>query len=133
MKVCIVCEEEFDPKQFPNPNRKTCSDMCFRKLMCKVQKSDSNSNWKGGYSQPYYQRIRREIKEQKCFCCGKQDGRLDTHHLDRDKSNNSAENMLVLCASCHAFLHYIEDDRGLQGWNAAKAQELRDRDHYNVA
>jgi 5-methylcytosine-specific restriction endonuclease McrA len=57
---------------------------------------------------------------------------LDTHHKDRDRSNNTIENIMVLCASCHAKLHYVEDDRGLQGWNAAKAQELKDRTRYDV-
>jgi len=93
---------------------------------------EKNSFWKGGHSQSHYQRIRKTIKEQKCQSCGKSDGRLDTHHLDRDKSNNIPDNIVVLCASCHAFLHYIEDNRGLQGWNMAKQQELRDRHRYNI-
>lgn len=116
MKQCIVCGSEFDECHFPNKTRKTCSDTCFKKLMSKIQSNESNSYWRGGHSQSHYQRIRLESKEQICDRCGKSDCRLDTHHIDRDKSNNSSENIRVLCASCHAYVHYIEDDRGLNGW-----------------
>jgi 5-methylcytosine-specific restriction endonuclease McrA len=41
--------------------------------------------------------------------------RIDTHHIDRNKSNNSLENVKVLCVVCHAKRHYLEDTRGLRG------------------
>jgi ribosomal protein L34E len=106
--------------------------MCFRKYMKQIQTGNKNSYWRGGRSQSHYERIRKEIKEQKCQSCGRKDCRLDTHHLDRDKSNNTSENIAVLCASCHAFLHYVEDNRGLNGWNMGKQQELRDRQRYTI-
>lgn len=132
--TCVVCGTEFRARRTPscNLNRKTCSKECLSKLQKEQSRGEKSGNWKGGYSQAHYQRVRRELKEDKCESCGATDRRLDTHHLDRDKSNNALENIVVLCASCHAFLHYIEDDRGLQGWNAAKSQELKDRTRYVV-
>ena len=133
MRSCIICGEVFDEGSFPNKKRKTCSVICFRKYMSNIQRGKLNSNWKGGHSQSHYQRVRIETKEQKCASCGRTDCRLDTHHLDRNKANNSFENIVVLCASCHAFLHYVEDEhRGLNGWNAGKQQELKDRARTNI-
>jgi len=116
MKTCIVCGQEFALLPTQNPNRKTCSHECFVVLMKQEQTGDNNSCWKGGYSQPSYQRRRREMKPDVCETCGAvPPTRLDTHHLDRDHTNNTFENLIVLCVNCHAKVHYIEDDRGLNG------------------
>ena len=116
MKTCVVCGKQFNTNDFPNRKRKTCSEDCFRILMHKTQLGTNNSYWRGGHSQARYERIRKLTKLQICEICGKSDGRLDTHHKDRDKSNNSEDNIMVLCTSCHATLHYNQDDRGLRGW-----------------
>jgi len=133
MKNCVICGKEFNEKDFPSPKRKTCGEDCFRILMHNVQTGDKNSYWRGGHSQSRYERIRKLIKLQTCEMCGKTECRLDTHHKDRDKSNNTVDNIMVLCASCHAIVHYIEDNRGLRGWNSGKLQELKDRHRYDVA
>jgi len=120
--VCIICKKKFRARlnytDTTGLNKKTCSKECNSKLMSQIQTGETNSNWKDGASQVRYQRIRREIKPDICEWCGAEHPtRIDTHHIDRNKSNNSMENILVLCASCHAYLHYVEDDRGLRGWN----------------
>lgn len=33
--------------------------------------------------------------------CGKKKKRLDIHHKDKNKSNNSIENLIKLCRRCH--------------------------------
>lgn len=128
--TCVVCGAVFRPPA--NLERKTCSGSCLRVYNQRTGCGKNSPNWTGGRSQARYQRIRRISKLQICESCGRSDGRLDTHHRDRDRSNNTPDNIMVLCASCHAKLHYVEDDRGLRGWNAAKAQELKDRTHYEV-
>ena len=40
------------------------------------------------------------------------------HHKDRDRDNNTLENLEVLCANCHAIEHY----------NESGADEIRTRD-----
>lgn len=109
INVCVICGVEFHASK--NHKRKTCSEECYLKHM-------SNVNVKpNGHSQAYYQRIRRELKQDFCEKCGASPPtRLDTHHIDRDHKNNSKENLMVLCVHCHAYLHYIEDDRNLRGW-----------------
>ena len=58
--------------------------------------------------------ISLEYRTQKGFVCEKcgrnfsarQDQRLtDTHHIDRDKSNNHYDNLACLCKACHAEEH----------------------------
>lgn len=42
-------------------------------------------------------------QEHKCFVCGwNEDERiLEVHHIDENRSNNSVENLKILCPTCH--------------------------------
>jgi hypothetical protein len=112
--ACVVCGMIFRPN---GNNRKTCGDVCHSILMSEIQKGESSSNWKGGASQAHYQRILREEYVQICEICNKEKIRIDTHHEDKDHSNNKRENIHPWCVTCHAKYHYITDNRGLNGWN----------------
>ena len=51
--------------------------------------------------------FREGLKEKRCECCGLNEwqGReipLELHHIDGDKTNNSVENLQILCPNCHA-------------------------------
>ena len=51
--------------------------------------------------------IEEGIKEHKCECCGNTEWNgkpipLELHHIDGDHSNNTKENLQVLCANCHS-------------------------------
>jgi RNase P subunit RPR2 len=116
--TCVVCGKIFRPREnwlsTKNGNRKTCSPECLTQFLHDI---NINTHMKGGDSQIRYQRIRRELKPDICeWCNAVPPVRIDTHHKDRDKSNNTIENIMVLCVHCHAYLHYVEDYRGLQGW-----------------
>lgn len=54
-------------------------------------------------------RRRGQIREEAGVCqrCGAE-GRLHTHHRDLTKTNQDRENLLVLCARCHAQQHAAE-------------------------
>lgn len=123
-RKCAVCEKTFRVKEHYNDTtssrRKTCSHECFIKYMSKIQSEDSNSNWKGGHSQSHYQRICRSIKKPVCEICGATRVRLDTHHKDGNKKNNSESNIQVLCVSCHSKLHYEKGDSRIRGSKGAK-------------
>jgi len=45
-------------------------------------------------------------KENSCYFCEKEKGLL-VHHKNLNKNNNSKENLLTLCPSCHVRLHLI--------------------------
>ena len=47
------------------------------------------------------------LKEKKCEICGydEHDFCLEIHHKDKDCTNNSIENLAILCVICHRKLH----------------------------
>jgi len=66
-------------------------------------------NWRGGAS-PYglgftddLKRIVRWLYNGRCFLCGDKAGtrELDVHHTDYNKKNNTIDNLVPLCISCH--------------------------------
>lgn len=68
------------------------------------EKNHQWSNYKAEYS---YTRIIREMKE--CHFCGATKN-LCRHHIDKNRSNNTPENLVVVCRSCHAKLHNLENN-----------------------
>lgn len=51
-----------------------------------------------------YQKRAKKVYGKKCNRCGysKNEAALQAHHVDYDRSNNSIENLEILCANCHA-------------------------------
>lgn len=83
----------------------------FKQLLSDAQRGSRNPNWRGGMSEPYPREF-KEIREfvikrdfERCVKCGirrdeiTQD--LDVHHIDGDRQNNKAQNLVTLCRSCH--------------------------------
>ena len=78
----------------------------------KDQFGPKNHMWKGG---PARSTIRRRAKA--CLiskgrilnvcevCHSKSSTNLPVHHIDLNRSNNTAENLIVLCVSCHNNAH----------------------------
>lgn len=73
----------------------------------------NHHNWKGGRD-PYastggagWRAVRKEAKERTgytCERCGKRPEKaraLDVHHKDGNRQNNTPDNLIVLCRSCH--------------------------------
>lgn len=58
-----------------------------------------------------WEEIARKVKERagwRCELCGVPSGPgqiLTVHHLDRNKKNNSEDNLIALCQRCHLRLH----------------------------
>ncbi len=65
----------------------------------------------------------RERAKNKCELCGALNGEttarrtkvvLTVHHIDRDKKNNKAVNLIAICQKCHLRLdleHHIENSK----------------------
>ena len=75
----------------------------------------NNPRWKGGTSVGYLLRICTEvlIKDNRnlthCEECNKEGkismkGKLDIHHKDKNRNNNIASNLMVVCRHCHKIL-----------------------------
>jgi len=86
------------------------------------QCGENHYNWQGGLSfEPYgiefNDELRSQIRErdnhtcQECQHTEKQLGCiLDVHHIDYDKKNNSPENLISLCRSCHSQTNFGRED-----------------------
>ena len=61
------------------------------------------SNYKATYS---YHRIIRKEDMKECMFCGSTKN-LCRHHIDKNRTNNTAENLVVVCRSCHAKIHNL--------------------------
>ncbi|WP_157575373.1 HNH endonuclease signature motif containing protein [Haloferax sp. Q22] len=54
--------------------------------------------------------------EKECAVCGSEEN-IHSHHIDGDRDNNSPDNLITLCASCHREVHsdsqlsHLKDDR----------------------
>ena len=82
-----------------------------RRWISENQRGENHPNWLGGKSfEPYGLEfnglLKRRIRGrdnytcQICGCAG--NGRkLDVHHIDYDKKNNSEDNLVCLCSRCH--------------------------------
>lgn len=46
------------------------------------------------------------LRKDACEHCGRDGSHLQLHHVDFDRSNDLPENLLTLCASCHAGEHW---------------------------
>jgi len=53
-----------------------------------------------------------------CERCSRTDAfglELHRHHIDRDRTNNTSENLEILCASCHTIEHQKDKTRDVEG------------------
>jgi len=64
--------------------------------------------------------IMRSIKN--CHFCGAQGVRLEHHHTDGNRKNNSLENVVKLCSSCHKIADYAIGKRG-KVWDRGRSVE----------
>lgn len=83
-----------------------------------------NSKWwkggvsrNGGYSYEFSKSLKKRIKIRDayvCQCCGFvfPSRGLDVHHINKDKSDNSNENLVTICKSCHRAIHGTENKFG---------------------
>lgn len=96
---------------------------CF---ICRTKRGENagenNPSWLGGISfEPYGLEFNDNLKKRirkrddnTCKECGiHQDElgyKLNVHHIDYDKHNNSEDNLISLCNSCHAQTNFGRDD-----------------------
>jgi hypothetical protein len=106
--------------QFPHTRKKmSMSRMGFSESQ-ESEWSEKRENKKiphDNYSEIFFNKeFRKSILSQQSWCCGlccvKRGDKVDEktikfplHHIDRDKENNSRENLIFLCAFCHGKVH----------------------------
>ena len=103
-KECPVCKQEFTTQSGHPKEAITCSYSC------------SNTHFRSGLNNPNFKngnRIYRDlITIEQCNRCGYKEHLeiLQVHHIDRDRLNNTIENLEVLCPNCHTLDHYQNKD-----------------------
>jgi len=107
---CLRCNKETNNKKF-------CSISCSskghkvseesRKKIGQANKGENNGMWECG--EFAYQRIAREVYPNKCCMCNS-NLFLCVHHIDGDRKNNILENLCIVCKSCHAKIHNIQEN-----------------------
>jgi len=85
-------------------------------------KGENHYNWQDGKSfEPYGVEFNNKLKEQvrerdkrtcqECYYHEQfHDSKLDIHHIDYNKKNNSPNNLISLCRSCHAQTNFSRED-----------------------
>lgn len=110
-KFCAFCGKKMARVRFESgrledlaafSRRKYCSRECMRKGFVKAGKT-------GQDYRPAHQSAKRLAfdvlnLEKKCVVCGSTRN-IDVHHIDKDFRNNTAENLMIVCRSCHMKIH----------------------------
>lgn len=92
-----------------------CGKRCQTLWRNRLYTGERHSNWKHG-REVYRSILVRGGREKICALCATRDERvLAAHHIDRNRLNNSLENLAWLCHNCHFLVHHYNAgrDRGL--------------------
>lgn len=114
-KHCVHCATKLERKRF---NGVLESMNCFlRRKYCNLTCSAAASTKDAVGEQTLMYRARKFVKDA-CETCGQASTPvrlLHVHHKNRDRTDNSADNIVTLCSSCHLKLHWKEDGPGRNG------------------
>lgn len=101
-KTCPNCGKEFAVyNSGRHKDQKTCSTGCYNSL---YRKGKDSPNYVHGLST--YRNLAIKHYGHVCQLCGYSEI-VVVHHKDRDRSNNSLNNLMVLCPNCHAKEHWL--------------------------
>lgn len=93
-RECVCCGSIFTTEVRDSNKQVTCSRSC------------SNTHFRTKEGATTYRS--RALRHYGCICsvCGFSNIlALEVHHIDKNRDNNSIENLKVLCANCHRIIH----------------------------
>ncbi len=106
-KNCMYCGEILERKRFSSgrledlgvfKRRKYCGKKCSIQAQ-KLKPHKKNPKWMTAH---YHARNKKPQSD--CEACGAS-GKTDVHHLNLDWRDNSLDNLVRLCRSCHLKVH----------------------------
>lgn len=134
--ICQHCGKEF--QYFVSMDRKFCSSLCY-----------ASSNDSSGVA-PWadHRNVAFRAWGEKCERCGydsyleyrkiqssfmEYPSMLDVHHINKDRKNNTPENLAVLCSNCHALATrnitvYSRSASGKLQWVDLSVEEYKARE-----
>lgn len=92
-----------------------CSKRCQTLWRNQTYVGEKHANFNNGRA-AYRNILVRTGRGRVCEVCKTNDVRvLQAHHIDRDRSNNTPDNLAWLCMNCHFLVHHYDvgRDRGL--------------------
>lgn len=106
-RKCPSCGAELVRKRFPSgledrrrfETRIYCDRKCMALGMVKDDPTLAAHRWRAA-----------KLRGDRCAECGRPE-ELHAHHIDRDPANNSPDNVVTLCASCHLLHHWRTDKK----------------------
>lgn len=107
---CDICDEDFIKKSGSQKRCKKCSkkyNECRGGRIKNPGVGTGHATPSGKDNWNYTTGIKayRKLRKAQCEKCGKAYGTLDVHHKDKNRLNNSEENLITLCRSCHMKEH----------------------------
>lgn len=102
-KTCLCCGTMFRTEPRTTREQVVCSRACSN---THFRSGPNNGNFIDGYSG--YRAKAFHQKPNECSRCGYKENTaaLEVHHKDHNRSNNDIENLIILCANCHAITHW---------------------------
>lgn len=100
-EICIVCN-------LNKPQKGRVCEKC-RYILRKDYYQNRNRKYNETHSRKRkYREERLKIANNKCEKCGWNMVKsvLNVHHIDRNRTNNKLENLIILCPNCHSIEHY---------------------------
>ena len=110
-KVCPSCKASFQPKcRTQTFCSMECRNAAHMVLMKQVNPNFKDGSWVHYYSRRFKQVISPQLiaKIGACMACGSTEA-LVVHHMNEDKTDNTPENLAVVCRSCHMKLHKLKN------------------------
>lgn len=112
---CAQCEKPIYKR--PSKIKASKSGLVFCDRACKeaAQKIGGIKEIQPSHYTNVRKNYRVTAKENLPNCCAecgydKYPEVLQVHHIDRDRSNNDIENLVILCPTCHEVDHFLSND-----------------------
>ena len=104
---CVVCGKSL----LSRFNKKTCSRACSNKHRSGIKYKIGRPKDKAFDTASLKMQL-FDIRGARCERCGYDTKEiLHLHHRDRNRKNNTAENLEIVCPNCHYLEHYLESSQ----------------------
>lgn len=103
VKICICCGNEFTCIARKTKEQVTCSRACSNTYF---RSGPNNGNFIDGHNN--YRKKALDYYDKVCVRCGySNELALEVHHKNKNRLDNSIDNLEVLCCNCHTIEHKL--------------------------